>query len=341
MFALIIASGSALSYAKDDTEKHIDEIIHSHDGDDYYLGLGGRLDTERKIDYMILKYSTGLEGTRERKRIPKPEPEPEPEPDGGEGTTPEPQPQPEPEPDIGPAPSGPEHPAGEEWEQELQKHVDAADAQFTISIPDGLTEDDLMHALFDKAKYRTAEHGIFVDQIRYYIDNGTFGCTVEYPRSYEEIIEIKRKTSTKEEELYSGLGLGGLSEIEKMKAINDYVCDMVEYPSAKPYSDVSHTAYGAIFENSAVCDGYSRMTKYLCDDAGIDCYIVSGDVIGGGGHAWNIVRIDGKWYHLDVTWNDGCGDRSRYFLIPDSYLDGDRLWDKSLYPEVAQTPYVR
>jgi transglutaminase/protease-like cytokinesis protein 3 len=79
----------------------------------------------------------------------------------------------------------------------------------------------------------------------------------------------------------------------------------------------------------------------MCDDVGLDCYIVIGEVIGGGGHAWNLVKIDGQWYHLDTTWNDGCGDRSQYFLIPDSYFDGYRIWNRDMYPPVATAPYLR
>ena len=134
-----------------------------------------------------------------------------------------------------------------------------------------------------------------------------------------------------------------------MDLINQYVCDNVEYHPGDPdatdmsdkYPDQSHTAYGALFENYAVCDGYSRLVKMMCDDMGIECRIVVGDVNGGGGHAWNLVKVDGQWYHLDVTWDDGGSDRYAYFLIPDSYLDSTRTWNKDLYPEVATAPYIR
>ena len=68
------------------------------------------------------------------------------------------------------------------------------------------------------------------------------------------------------------------------------------------------TAYGAIAEGSASCEGYARAVQLLMDMQGIPCYIVTGEAnnLAGfsGGHAWNKVRIAGEWYHLDATWND-------------------------------------
>jgi len=68
------------------------------------------------------------------------------------------------------------------------------------------------------------------------------------------------------------------------------------------------TAYGALVEGSASCEGYARAVQLLMDLHGIPCYIVTGEAsnVSGvtGGHAWNKVRIEGAWYHLDATWND-------------------------------------
>ena len=158
---------------------------------------------------------------------------------------------------------------------------------------------------------------------------------------------MKDDTSDKEDLEASMLDYSGLSDYEKIDMINEYVCDYVDYYPHEPgddnaeYPDQSHTAWGAFFEHYAVCDGFSRTVKLLCDDMGLECKIVVGEVNGRGLHAWNLVKVDGQWYHLDVTWNDGCGDRSEYFLIPDSYLDSTRTWNKSLYPDVATAPYIR
>ncbi|MCL2300899.1 MAG: hypothetical protein FWC27_12225 [Firmicutes bacterium] len=68
------------------------------------------------------------------------------------------------------------------------------------------------------------------------------------------------------------------------------------------------TAYGALVEGSASCEGYARAFQLLMDLQGIDCYIVTGEATNSAGdavgHAWNKVRVEGEWYQTDATWND-------------------------------------
>ena len=54
----------------------------------------------------------------------------------------------------------------------------------------------------------------------------------------------------------------------------------------------------------AECDGYTYAFANALALYGIQSFAVFGTVIGAGGHAWNLVRIDGKYYHTDLTWND-------------------------------------
>ena len=126
---------------------------------------------------------------------------------------------------------------------------------------------------------------------------------------------------------------------EKVKAINTYLCDTVEYPAQEPYSDVSHTAYGSFVEHSAVCDGYARAADILCEEAGVNCQIVIGEVRNGGGHAWNLVQLDGQWYQWDVCWNDGGSSRREYFLVTDAFMEKSRTWDKTEFPKSATHSY--
>ena len=83
---------------------------------------------------------------------------------------------------------------------------------------------------------------------------------------------------------------------EKVKLIHDYILSKVTYSSDKTYRN----AYDALYYGETVCEGYAMLTYKMLKAAGIDNEIVSND-----DHAWNIVKIDGNWYHLDTTWNDG------------------------------------
>lgn len=62
-----------------------------------------------------------------------------------------------------------------------------------------------------------------------------------------------------------------------------------------------YTSYGAFVNGNAVCQGYALAFKVLMDRAGIDCCYVNSKAIS---HGWNMVQLDGAWYHVDVTWDD-------------------------------------
>lgn len=93
-----------------------------------------------------------------------------------------------------------------------------------------------------------------------------------------------------------------MSEYDTVLYLHDYLAEQVDYDETSAYQ---HTAYGALVEGKAVCDGYAAAMQYLLLRAGIDCQIVYGDDRENNSehHAWNTVKIDGSWYHLDVTWD--------------------------------------
>lgn len=137
---------------------------------------------------------------------------------------------------------------------------------------------------------------------------------------------------------------------EKLKIIHDYICKETNY--GEPNNPAAHTA-GAFFldECDVVCEGYAKAFKILCDKFGIPCACISGDA--GGPHMWNYVQMDdGKWYLVDVTWDDQ--DRKiydTYFLayknkvvFNNIVLFAERteepLADYFKYPVLSSTVYV-
>lgn len=100
-------------------------------------------------------------------------------------------------------------------------------------------------------------------------------------------------------------GLSGKSDYEKSKIIHDRLIDTVTYVT----TNNDQNAYGALVEGKAVCNGYARAYQHLMNEAGIPTWFVRGSSINPTtgtpiGHAWNIVKLDGKWYYTDVTWDD-------------------------------------
>lgn len=102
----------------------------------------------------------------------------------------------------------------------------------------------------------------------------------------------------------------GMDDLQKAIAIHDYLVLNCEYDkerlSNKTIPQESYGAYGALANRIAVCQGYALAYKYLMNEYGIECYIVTSDKMN---HAWNIVKIDGALYQVDATWDDPTWDR--------------------------------
>ncbi|MCR4694504.1 MAG: hypothetical protein K5773_04170 [Pseudobutyrivibrio sp.] len=90
------------------------------------------------------------------------------------------------------------------------------------------------------------------------------------------------------------------SDLDKERVIYDSICNLTNYNPASPFNQ---SAFSAIATGSSVCAGYSRAFQLLCTMAGIPCIYITG-YSKGQPHAWNIVQIDGRYYNVDVTWED-------------------------------------
>ena len=102
---------------------------------------------------------------------------------------------------------------------------------------------------------------------------------------------------------------------------NNYIIDNCSYNNGV---SMSHNAYGALVNGEAVCDGYSKAFQVICNALGVDCVGINGycpefnqqnGESSDTGHMWNCVKIDGDWYHIDVTWNDGDAHIQRYLYF--------------------------
>lgn len=97
-----------------------------------------------------------------------------------------------------------------------------------------------------------------------------------------------------------------MSDFDKVLTLHDALAMNCQYDEdyylGNKIGDMSYTAYGAFVDQNAVCQGYSLAYKLLLDKCGVESTFASSDSIN---HMWNIVKLGGKYYHVDVTWDDG------------------------------------
>jgi len=134
-----------------------------------------------------------------------------------------------------------------------------------------------------------------------------------------------------------------LSDFDKIKFVNDYIVQNTVYSTETVHSP--HSAYTVLAEGKAVCQGYALLAQKMLTKLGIESLYVVGEA-GGVGHAWNLVKLNGGWYHIDMTWNDPTPDRGpnnvryAYFLMSDQQLIKDHTWERADYPQAVDEQYM-
>ena len=156
--------------------------------------------------------------------------------------------------------------------------------------------------------------------------------------SLDEIKAFKQQTLTEAQNLVKTLDLTNKSDYDCAFAVNEYLCQKCVYPPQEPYECEEHTPYGALILGSCVCEGYARSAQLLFSLAGKESYYVTGDTPQGG-HAWNLIKVDGQFYQLDITWNDADVPNLDYFLVTDEFMSLSRTWNRQKYPASAKKPY--
>lgn len=122
--------------------------------------------------------------------------------------------------------------------------------------------------------------------------------TLKYNASADSLDDAKAAFEAAAERIVSqARGLGGNEEKERY--VHDALMQAVEYDVSAP---MNQSAYSALVGGRSVCAGYARAFQYMMQQLGIPCYYCTG--YAGEDHAWDIVKIDGNYRNVDVTWDD-------------------------------------
>ena len=148
---------------------------------------------------------------------------------------------------------------------------------------------------------------------------------------------LKREVDSKDHDLLDEVVERILSKVTATSdfgielQIHDLLLKNVKYVNKE--RNTEHTIEGPLLNKKAVCEGIAKAMKYLMNRKGIECEMVLGklddeeddDIY----HAWNVVRIDGEWYHVDVTADIGVSNgksfRYDYFNLSDEEISMDHL----------------
>lgn len=137
-----------------------------------------------------------------------------------------------------------------------------------------------------------------------------------------------------------------MTDRQKIKQIHDYIINNTQYDQERAKNNQSKydsaRIHGVLYDRYAICSGYTDTMAVVLTKLGIKNFKVASD-----NHVWNAVYLDGKWYHLDVTWDDPVTNSGKnylddtYFLINDDQLakldkenkKTDHIFDRNIYLE--------
>lgn len=245
----------------------------------------------------------------------------------------------------------------------LLKNFKANNSNFDIAPELGIVGEiyteqliDEVLAALDLAFYYVLDYNpeiFFIDtyEINYYYSADNTMMTVFFNYKYVAGYNVNTAAVAMDElnkkvtSLVDSINNMNLTVYEKELYVHDYLIKNIAYSveliDDDPNNDDArvHYAASAILKGSAVCDGYARAFQLLMNRLGVETYMVYGDSDSYlyepyedfyPNHAWNIIFIDGDFYHVDLTLNDITTDQGlaeyvdyTYFNVTDSLISKD------------------
>lgn len=146
---------------------------------------------------------------------------------------------------------------------------------------------------------------------RYYPSSGNAEMIPEYLFEKSKVKDHQKAMKARVEKLVRPAMK--MSEMEKVQYVHDFICQNVHYDKLKkPYS---HEIIGPLGQGVGVCEGIAKSVKILLDALGVWCIIAISEANPEKGikyrHAWNVVKVNGQYYHLDATFDNTLGNQGK------------------------------
>ncbi len=149
----------------------------------------------------------------------------------------------------------------------------------------------------------------------YYWDGTAVFAEMVYGRTEKESAEIKTSFDAAAEKIISK-AMEKDDEFERVRVLHDELINMTKYTGTG--GAYISEADGPLVYGKALCEGYSKAFMYLCQSVGVPCICICG--LANGDHMWNMVYIDGDWYHVDVTFDDPINISTGEDMLRDTYF---------------------
>lgn len=188
----------------------------------------------------------------------------------------------------------------------LADALDKCEASVDFSPEDKITFSDI----FDTYQliYNDQYTLFYISPTIEYVEERTTGYITTMKLRYnfpkEDIEEMKKDIGNEADKILSKVN-GEMSDYEIVKLFHDSIITSCKYSGE---AENPNNIYGCLVDKEALCQAYSQTFTYLCHRAGINALVVLG--VANEPHMWNLVEIDGDYYHIDLTWDDPDRDRN-------------------------------
>lgn len=169
-------------------------------------------------------------------------------------------------------------------------------------------------------------------------DGGYYYYKLDFSNlNYYTTKEQETTLATEVAKVIESFGFGSeTTDRQKIDAIYGYITENIQYDhdnfNNNPQYMLMYTAYAALINKTAVCQGYATLFYYIAKECGIDTRIITGQSREEN-HAWNIAKVGNYYYYLDSTWDAGAFVNYNYYLKGSSEFYEHTNEDKFNSPE--------
>lgn len=227
----------------------------------------------------------------------------------------------------------------EQLYSDIVEELEAGSSSFSFEGTIGFTDIKKAHKKIEQ-KY---PEFFWIDSFVTVEENNSITCEFDSLSDYssEELLAMLGELESAADKIIAGMP-DGLDDFGKVIYIHDYIAENTVYDEFNADNDISglwDTSYGCLVQGKAICGGYAEGFSYMMKCLGIESGVVTGDVTDENGeisgHAWNYINLNGRYYWLDVTWDD-TDDKNNpfthmYCIIDDARMNKNRILDENQY----------